>query len=1056
MRKNAWKKVVAAMTAAALVISVAPADQAQAAKKGKVKSVKVTNVKNKKLTLTKGKTFTVKVKVKTTGKISKKVTFKSSKKSVVSVSAKGKLKAKKKGTAKITVTSKANKKKKVTFKVTVKNPQTPTTTPSAEPSVETLDMTGYTEKWHDDFNGTKLNRDDWNVEVHEAGWVNQEQQSYPDSEENIYIKDGSLILKPIKKTENGVTTYTSGRVNTQNKHDFKYGIFEARCKVPKGQGYLPAFWMMPTDENFYGQWPKCGEIDIMEVMGQETNKLYGSLHFGAPHKQSQGTYVTKAGEKDFSDEYHVYDVEWEPGKISWYVDGIKYHEENNWYSAVEGKGTRTYPAPFDQPFYMILNLAVGGSWVGMTDDTTDFENAAFAIDYVKAYQKDSYDENVTKPDTENVTLREPDANGNYIVNGDFAKAEALDDETGWVYMQQQSGDASAEIKDGAVTIKTKNEGAVDYSVQLVQADLPMKKDASYTLSFDAKATADRQMKVAIQGPDQGWIPYLPGQIVDLTTKKQTYTYNFTVRADSDPNGRLDFNMGNFGSTADIEISNVVLKKTADDVQEAKSVRADGNFVYNGEFDEGDARLGFWEIADADKANVSVTNENLVRKLKVVAPAGTSAEKPLVIGQSDLGLTSAGTYEVSYKASKDNAGADDKSFTLKFAGKEFTNALTKDEQTFTAKMVLDKNIEQKDADLSLIFTAPGTYYVDDVKIVEDALIKNGSFNAGMSGFTQYTYDAAKAEYIIDAQDGEENSFSITIDDTGDADWHVQLFQDGVNVEKGKFYRLQFKAKSNLDRNITAAIQHCGTTDNDWTPYFETLKAALTGEYKTFTVDFEMKNETDPAARFGFAFGKIDERITAHHTIWVDDISLTEISKEEANIPEVEIPDVKPGENLLKNADFANGREGWNAYAAADADNANITLENGVATFPLTDVGAADYAAALQYDGLTLEKDAKYRLTFKASSTADRTINVAFQTPDGSSWYGGDGKLALTSELREQTIEFTPANLSDLAAANVRLSFALGKITDWSTGQAVTTDTPASTIIISDISLVKVAE
>lgn len=1048
-QQKIWKRMTAAVMAAALVVTLASAQGAQAKKKGTVKSVTITNKElGKKLTLKKGKTYTLKVKVKTTGKISKKVVFKSSKKSVAAVSAKGKITAKKKGKATITVYSKADKKKKATLKVVVKNPTAPA--PTAEPA--SADKTGYTEMWRDDFNSTELNRDDWNVELHEAGWVNSEQQEYVDSKENIYIKDGALILKPVKKTDaSGNVTYTSGRVNTQGKHDFKYGLFEARVKVPKGQGYLPAFWMMPTDENLYGQWPKCGEIDGMEVMGQETDKVYGTIHYGEPHKETQGTYTLGEDVKDFSDDYHVFDVEWEPGKITWYVDGVKYHEADDWYSAVEGKGTKTYPAPFDQPFYMILNLAVGGSWVGMTDETTDFENAEFVIDYVRAYQKDSYDENVKRPVAADVTLREPDAAGNYIVNGDFAAAEALDDDMDWIFMTQQNGEAEAAIADKTATIKTTNAGEVDYSIQLVQGNLPMKKNAGYTLSFDAKASEARSMKVAIQGPDQGWIAYMDGKTVDLTTEKQTFTYDFTVRADSDPNARLDFNMGAFGSTADIEISNVVLIKTSDNVPEgAKTVRADGNYIYNGEFDEGDNRLGYWEIADADKANVSVTNEENVRRLKVTAPDGTTEGNPLVISQSDLGLTAAGKYALSYMAYKEGAAAGDKSLIVTFAGQSFETALTAEEKIYTEKLELASGIAQADADFALKFTAPGTYYVDDVRIEEDALVKNGSFHAGMSGFTQYTYEAAKSDYTIDSL-SEDNAFAITINDTGDADWHVQLYQDGVSLEKGKFYRLIFKAKSTLDRYITCAIQHNGSADDNWTPYFDTLKAGLTSEYQTFKVDFEMKNDSDPVARLGFALGKIDDKITTQHSIFIDDISLEEIDEKDADIAKVEVPDVKAGENLLKNVSFANNAEGWNAYAAKAEDK--ITLKDGVATFELTNVGEADYSVALQQDDLVLEKDAKYKLTFKASSTAARTINVALQSPDGSSWYGGNGALALTSEMKEQTIEFTPVNVTDAAAAGVRLNFALGKITDWSTGSAVTKDTPASTIVISDISLVK---
>ena len=282
----------------------------------------------------------------------------------------------------------------------------------ADASLE-LSYEGYTKVWGDEFDGDSLNRDDWSVETHEKGWVNSELQEYVDSEENIQVKDGKLVINPVKKVSSiesnyaastkEAVSYTSGRISTQNKQTFIYGRFECRAKVPKGQGYLPAFWLMANDENVYGQWPRCGEIDCMEVMGQETNKAYGTIHYGNPHAQSQGTYYTGENESDFSDDFHVFTCDWEPGKIIWYVDGVKYHEESDWYSTTVGQGTRTYPAPFDQPFYIILNLAVGGSWVGNPNDETSFENNPYEIDYVRVYHKDSYNEDVKRPVKE-VTL----------------------------------------------------------------------------------------------------------------------------------------------------------------------------------------------------------------------------------------------------------------------------------------------------------------------------------------------------------------------------------------------------------------------------------------------------------------------------------------------------------------------------------------------------------------------------------------------------------------------------------------------------------------------------
>ena len=126
--------------------------------------------------------------------------------------------------------------------------------------------------------------------------------------------------------------FTSGRVNTQGNEDFIYGYFEAKARVPKGMGYLPAFWLMATDESEYGAWPKCGEIDIMEVMGQDTTKSYHTIHYGYNttdgHKQQQKEYVST--DPDFYTEEHVYGLEWLPGKLTWYVDGKEVFTTDNW------------------------------------------------------------------------------------------------------------------------------------------------------------------------------------------------------------------------------------------------------------------------------------------------------------------------------------------------------------------------------------------------------------------------------------------------------------------------------------------------------------------------------------------------------------------------------------------------------------------------------------------------------------------------------------------------------------------------------------------------------
>lgn len=418
---------------------------------------------------------------------------------------------------------------------------------------------GYNLVWHDEFNGTELNEADWNREEHKAGWVNNELQEYIPSADYAFVEGGNLVIQPVKtEGEDGKVTYASGRVNTQNKHDIKYGYIEARIKFPEGQGFLPAFWMMPQDEDNYGQWPKCGEIDIAEVLGNSTNINYGTVHFGEPHKQSQGTYVLEEG--DFASDFHTFAIEWEPGLIKWFVDGEQYYEENDWFTKWPGAKEKPYPAPFDQPFHVILNVAVGGDWPGSPDETTVFDDrASMKVDYVRMFQKDSYDENVSKPEKV-LEMREADETGNFIHNSDFAEAEDLGDDTDWKFLQLNGGKGAAEIKDGEIVITTEDFGSEEYSIQLVQTEMPMEQGSKYKFSFEAYAEEDRQMKAAVTAPTVDWIRYFPDTSVDLTSDWQTYEFEFDMKDETDDKGRVEFNMGNQGSTGTIHIRNVRLEK----------------------------------------------------------------------------------------------------------------------------------------------------------------------------------------------------------------------------------------------------------------------------------------------------------------------------------------------------------------------------------------------------------------------------------------------------------------------------------------------------------------
>ena len=422
----------------------------------------------------------------------------------------------------------------------------------AQKKTETPQIEGYNLLWSDEFDGKKMDETKWNYEPHEPGWTNNELQEYTTSTDNVFVRDGKLVLKAIKTTKDGKDYYTSGKVTGQNKTDFMYGKVVVSAKVPEGQGLWPAIWMMPQDESYYGQWPKCGEIDIMESLGNDTSISYSTIHYGEPHAEQQGT-ITKSGDESFSAKFHEYSVEWEPGEMRFYTDNELVLTVNDWFTAVEGEDDKPYPAPFNQPFFVQMNLAVGGNWPGNPDETTDFNNAEFEIDYVRVYQKPAYDTNVTRPEK---AFRDALPDGNFIRNGDFAVAEDLTDDVDWKFLLFNDGVGAAEIKDGEMIITSTNCGTEEYSVQLVHPDLPMRKGHSYKITFDIRADEARKCIVCVSAPNAGWIRYFPDTSIDLTTEWQTFEFTFDMTEKDDNNGRLEFNMGKHGDTATIHITNV--------------------------------------------------------------------------------------------------------------------------------------------------------------------------------------------------------------------------------------------------------------------------------------------------------------------------------------------------------------------------------------------------------------------------------------------------------------------------------------------------------------------
>jgi beta-glucanase (GH16 family)/uncharacterized protein YjdB len=851
--------------------------------------------------------------------------------------------------------------------------------------------------WSDDFTGESLDMTNWNMELHEPGWVNNELQEYTNSSDNIYVNDGKLVIKANKTVSGSAISYTSGKVTTQHKQIFKYGKFEIKAKVPTGQGLWPAIWMMPENENLYGQWPKCGEIDIMEVLGHETNKLYGTIHYGNPHASSQGTYVMSNG--TLADDYHVYSVEWEPSRMRFYIDGILYHTVNDWFTKVEGGEEITYPAPFDQPFYLQLNLAVGGSWPGNPDETTNFDNAKFEVDYVKVYQKESYDENVVKPV---VNLRDPDATGNYIINGNFDVAEDLLDNNDWSLLTALGGEATASISQNKLNIDTTNYGTVNYSIQLVQPRLPMKQGGNYRLTFDAKASADRKMIVNVTAPDKEYIRYMPDTEVSLTTNTQSYSFDFSMTGKDDANGRLEYNLGNQGSLAQVEISNVKLVKLSDTViDDTKTILPDGNHVYNGAFQEGVNRMAFWEVDNkVSGASISVTNSFNIRELKVEVPNTVASMNDVIVKQTRLAITENKDYVLTFDAYGDEA----KTIQTKINGQTFDSNLLTSVQSYRYQFSTGATVTSHD--LEFLLGVAGITYIDNVKITEAGMILNGDFSNGFTGWQVYVDSgiSSKVTYVIDSLT-ENSAAGFTIDDTSDAEYKIQLMQKNVELQQGKWYKLTFNAKSDMARKLMVALQRDGNADNDWTSYSGGKIADLGSDYTTYEYVFNMRNTTDPKTILSFNLGAINgTQITSTHRVWIDNVKL-----EETTEPVIII---NPSDDLIKNGDFSQGQDNWIA-AISSPGEAVYSFANNKVEFDITNLGNQDWNVQLKQSGLKFEQGKTYQVKLKVTSSVTRAIKLAYMSTSYD-WYGGADVQLIAGETKEIDLTFTMNKPTDIAA------------------------------------------
>ncbi|WP_246017785.1 carbohydrate binding domain-containing protein [Mesobacillus subterraneus] len=792
--------------------------------------------------------------------------------------------------------------------------------------------------WSDEFNGTEIDRTKWTYDIGNwivdkdgngitPGWGNNEKEYYTDSKENSFIDDGKLVIKAKKEQvtdQFGTYDYTSAKLKSKGLFSKKYGRYEIKAKLPTGKGLWPAIWMLP-EEDKYGTWAASGEIDIMEAWGSQPHKVAGTIHYGEgwPNNKYTGKEYEFPKNRGI-DKWHTYALEWEPGELRWYVDGELYQTQNDWYSKRTGNAADfSYPAPFDQEFYLVMNLAVGGWFDGETDETTPFPSQ-MEIDYVRVYdlKKRDYREPV-EPVREPVTLpadaKQPLEDGNLIYDQNYEKAITVVDQPGkemnplyWNFVSLPefggAGTLTVEELNGKNFAKTdiSKPGSQLYSLQMIQ-NISLGKGGKYKVSFDAKSTSARNIMVkAGAGASRGWVKYSNEETFKLTSELQSYEFTFDMLNETDIQSRLEFNLGGNG-TAPVWIGNVRVEDitgTLIDNDAAKQPLPDGNHVYNGTFDQGGLdRMIFWNFKVND-GNAKATVSEKTRELHVALEDSGNQPEAIQLNQQGLNLVKGNEYKLSFKARADKtrsiqAGILNKDGTVNYSGIQ-TIVLTSDmeEKVFTFTMV----DELSDPEAQLVFNfgkENGDVYLDDVVLLKTTEVpdygdidlyplKNGDFADGLSSWSNYIHYDANAHWSV-----ENGEAKASIGNEGNEAWSVILEQPNLDLAKGVRYKLSFKARSTSARAAEVTIENA-----QYRRYFsETIN--LNEEMHQYSFEFVM--DAADLASLKMLLGKNAQSPVGGHEVFIDDVIL-----KVKDAPAQEEPIATPG---IDNGDFSAGTNEW---------------------------------------------------------------------------------------------------------------------------------------------------
>ena len=848
--------------------------------------------------------------------------------------------------------------------------------------------------------GSELERAAWTYMIGNgsgysgAGWGNNEKEYYTDKNTLVAVGEdidgGALVIKAEKESYNG-SEYTSARLWTMDDGNLtkdkealytkQYGRVEARIKIEPTEGedatgLWPAFWMMPAYD-VYGTWAASGELDIMEARGSNEHSVDGTIHYGSQWPNNKAIGGHHSGEEFTTADWHTYAVEWLPGEIRWYVDDVCYYTTSDWYATANDNATDfTYPAPFDQEFYILLNLAVGGNYDAgaLSDNLTE---ASMYVDYVRVYDLQKEDGTTyTKADYEALestvsrpTFETPDTPiaGNigenmvdvsdltgYKTTTNYPSEDASVRNAQWFVsnLGSGSGKSANTIVDGdTLCINTTTVGANDYDVQLIH-NVPLTKGYSYEISFDAKADKAKTISGKFANIS-GYPAYSDGLSVDLEADWNHYTYTFNMAADSDTDGRIEFTVGGTaGKTYFKNFSIVCTGKTEEaGADDEKAPLANGNHIYNGTFDQGTNRTYFWGTLE----NTTLTSAKNVCKAVVT---GTSAGSGIY--QKGLNLLKNDSYRLTMDMSAETAcdvivsvvSADESTV---YGTKTFR---INGEQETVLEFTMPAEVTDTNGMLKIV-TGSNTVTLDNVKMIRTSNnnldwngvdlypLYNGDFFNGDDGWNIWSENAGWQTHSVNANGYMDMEYNVG----ENADfWCVGVQSSAIKMAEGVPYVITVAYESTKDASIRVETPDGVQTDYDF------AKGAHT---KTFTIT----PNKDVSGSFTMYFGNQPTGGNQHFII--QNISV-EVDTVNTTIPEA-YQAKKPGSVASAGAVKAGKEIVINTNNAKWANAVKTVYVNGKA------YDAASYVSVngtqLVIDSTVMSEEGSYTLKFAAEGYAD---------------------------------------------------------------------------------------